>query len=279
MIGQLQRSDSTGFRFVSGDQSRSCRLIATCMVIASLAMEPIQLVAGMPALLPTGWTAESPQPTAEADLNAAAAIRVQTISYFLVVFLACGWIVQRSWNSFVPRMFGLRHIDYRRTLSFLILWGLAFIVVLTMISGARELMTPGAWKKQGWTYQLNDSARQDTDPATSLASRQRGLEKLRTALWQYAATHGGQLPDARDSAIQNDLWQIPNSSGLTYLSLSDRVAEDAGRIYVFEPDADGDERLVLLTNGFIGTMNSAQIKAAIQASKSSSNPSESEVTK
>ncbi len=35
MIGQLQRSDSTGFRFVSGDQSRSCRLIATCMVIAS----------------------------------------------------------------------------------------------------------------------------------------------------------------------------------------------------------------------------------------------------
>jgi hypothetical protein len=29
-----------------------------------------------------------------------------------------------------------------------------FLLVLTMISGARELMTPGAWEKKGFTYQL-----------------------------------------------------------------------------------------------------------------------------
>ena len=34
-----------------------------------------------------------------------------------------------------------------------------------MISGARELMTPGAWKKEGFTYKLNDEA----DPATLTA--------------------------------------------------------------------------------------------------------------
>ena len=35
-----------------------------------------------------------------------------------------------------------------------VLWGLLFMLVLTMISGARELLTPGAWEKKGATYQL-----------------------------------------------------------------------------------------------------------------------------
>lgn len=39
-------------------------------------------------------------------------------------------------------------------MGLVVLWGLLFIVVLAMISGARELMTPGAWEKQGATYRL-----------------------------------------------------------------------------------------------------------------------------
>ena len=30
-------------------------------------------------------------------------------------------------------------------------------IVLTMISGARELMTPGAWERNGVTYRLSES--------------------------------------------------------------------------------------------------------------------------
>jgi hypothetical protein len=37
------------------------------------------------------------------------------------------------------------------------LWGLLFLLILTMISGARELMTPGAWEKHGSTYELKDA--------------------------------------------------------------------------------------------------------------------------
>ena len=37
-----------------------------------------------------------------------------------------------------------------------VVWGSLFVLVLTMISGARELMTPGAWKKDGITYVLED---------------------------------------------------------------------------------------------------------------------------
>ena len=34
-------------------------------------------------------------------------------------------------------------------------------------------------------------------------------------------------------------------------------------MYVFGPDEDGDERYVLLTNGFIGTMRTVEIKQAL----------------
>ncbi len=40
-----------------------------------------------------------------------------------------------------------------------VLWGLLFTVVLAMISGARELMTPGAWEKQGATYRLKEGGK------------------------------------------------------------------------------------------------------------------------
>ena len=35
---------------------------------------------------------------------------------------------------------------------------LLFVIVLTMISGARELLTPGAWEQNGGTYELNGPA-------------------------------------------------------------------------------------------------------------------------
>ena len=43
-----------------------------------------------------------------------------------------------------------------KALGVVFLWGLLFVLVLTMISGARELMTPGAWEKKGLTYRLTD---------------------------------------------------------------------------------------------------------------------------
>jgi hypothetical protein len=68
--------------------------------------------------------------------------------------LVAALVVQLAWN-FARRDFDrLPRLSYPRALSVVVLWGLLFIVVLTMISGARELMTPGAWQKKGWTYEL-----------------------------------------------------------------------------------------------------------------------------
>lgn len=170
-------------------------------------------------------------------------------------------MVQRLWNVLATRCFRLPSITFRDSLLVLFLWGLAFSVVLTMISGARELMNPGAWKKQGWTYTLNHSPQ--VDSTEKLRLKHERLEELRTALWQHAATRGGKLPTHDETSISFRLWQIPTSPGLEFRVVAGQTAEESGRLYVYEPDTDGDERLVLLTNGVIGTMDSSEIERAL----------------
>ena len=91
-----------------------------------------------------------------AVLQDLARLRLETISFFLVVFLVATWLVQRAWNALQKDFSGLPRLTYRRALAFVFLWGLAFNLVLTMISGARELLTPGAWARDGATYELAD---------------------------------------------------------------------------------------------------------------------------
>jgi hypothetical protein len=87
-------------------------------------------------------------------LSDLAEMRVQTISFFLLVLLLSTWAVQGLWNGLRRDFTRLPHLTYRRSLAITALWGLLFVLILTMISGARELMTPGAWERSGATYQL-----------------------------------------------------------------------------------------------------------------------------
>jgi hypothetical protein len=90
------------------------------------------------------------------SLSNMAKLRIDAISFFLVCLLAIAWAIQCVWNSLVKDFPKLPRISYLRSLGLMGLWGLLFLLVLTMISGARELMTPGAWKKSGWTYELRE---------------------------------------------------------------------------------------------------------------------------
>ena len=53
----------------------------------------------------------------------------------------------------------LPRLTFFKACGVVLMWGLLSIIVLTMISGARELMTPGAWVKQGFTYRLAPDAK------------------------------------------------------------------------------------------------------------------------
>jgi hypothetical protein len=214
---------------------------------------------GMPALLPSTWTKESSPPSGT-DLSNAAPY-LQAISFFIVVLLVSAWAVKGLWNYLQKDIRWLPSLNYGRSLSLVVLWGLLFVVVLTMISGARELMTPGAWQKQGWTYQL--AAPESQPPADSRAERRAALERLRLALWQYAATHEGRFPAENDTAFDQSMWDIPHWPGLRFLRTDEAKADDTGKLLVYEPELEGNDRQVILTSGLIGTMRSAEIRQAL----------------
>lgn len=85
--------------------------------------------------------------------------RIDTISFFLVLLLVLALCVKLLWNYLAKDFPKLPRMSYPKALTAVTLWGLLFLLVLTMISGARELMTPGAWEKQGATYKLKDGAK------------------------------------------------------------------------------------------------------------------------
>jgi hypothetical protein len=89
-------------------------------------------------------------------LSDLAKARVDSISFFLVLLLGLAFLVKVLWNYLAKDFTKLPRMTYPRALAAVTLWGLVFLLVLTMISGARELMTPGAWEKQGATYKLKE---------------------------------------------------------------------------------------------------------------------------
>ena len=92
-------------------------------------------------------------------LSDLAAARLDSISFFLGMLLLFAWIVKVLWNSLGKDFKSLPQLSYLRALMLVTLWGLLFVLVLTMISGTRELLTPGAWEKQGVTYRLKDGGK------------------------------------------------------------------------------------------------------------------------
>ena len=120
------------------------RHIVALVAFAALVLSPTCAWAGMPA------------PYTLRDLPR---MRIETISFFLVVLLASAKGVQLLWNGLRSPAGPVPWISYPKSLGVIVLWGLLFSVVLAMISGARELMTPGAWEQRGDTYRLRDGGK------------------------------------------------------------------------------------------------------------------------
>jgi hypothetical protein len=144
--------------------------------------------------------------------------RLQVLSFFLILYLALAFIYQLIWNSLAKDFPKLPRIRYRGALGALAVCGLFIYVVLTMISGARELMTPGAWARSGMHYSIREPER-DPKPWIETA-RRTSLETLRALLWDYSRQHGGAFPTSRESGeIPAWAWNSidPNGMPLVYM--------------------------------------------------------------
>ena len=226
---------------------RPMRLIAFAAIL--VLDEPRLAQAGMPM----------------ATLSDIAVMRLEAISFFLVCFLVSSALVWKIWNSARKDFPRLPHLAYWRATGLVALWGLLFLLVLTMISGARELMTPGAWHKQGFTYKLVED-----DPMAPAVESQRDLERrgaldrLRAALRTYARHHSGEFPaNSSPPEISDDLWIVPDPSGMRYIYTTGLIADQGKKPLVFEPGIFGRDRFVLLTSGEIVRMSEEDLLAAL----------------
>jgi hypothetical protein len=125
-------------------------------------------------------------------LNDIVRMRFENLSFFLAALLLCALVVMLLWNHLRKDFPRLPRLSYPKACGMVVLWGLMFLLVLTMIAGARELMTPGAWDRRGVGYQLNSAELQAYQTA-----RREHLAQLQAPLWRYAQEHNGQFPPAR----------------------------------------------------------------------------------
>ena len=88
--------------------------------------------------------------------SASADARLQAISFFVAGICVASVVVKFLWNAIAKDSCWLPRLSWTKAVAVVLLWGSLFVLVLTMISGARELLTPGAWKKDGVTYVLED---------------------------------------------------------------------------------------------------------------------------
>lgn len=217
------------------------------LILAVLTATPGVAVAGMPSI----------------NLTDIARMRLETLSFFLLVFLVCAKVVQLIWNGLARDFPRLPRLGYWRSVGLVGVWGLLFLVVLTMISGARELLTPGAWEKVGLTYRLAPPPA-DAAPAVTEAVRRERLERLREALWAYARSHDGKLPSGpTDPDIAPEFWQTPDPSGVPYCYAPGQTPHRGNRPLAWEPRIFGDGQLALFTNGEVRRVTAAELEQAL----------------
>lgn len=184
--------------------------------------------------------------------------RFQVLSFFLILYLALALIYHRIWNGLAKDFPRLPPIRYRGALGVLAVCGLFIYVVLTMISGARELMTPGAWARSGVFYSIRDPEK-ESKPWLD-AARRGSLERLRPALWQYAAQHGGAFPSSReDRDFPARNWESIDPSGLPLAYMPGLKPDSGQNVLAYEPADFGANRFVLLSSGEIVELSAQEL--------------------
>jgi hypothetical protein len=185
--------------------------------------------------------------------------RLDALSFFLVAYLVISWLVKLLWNYLGKSFTILPKLNYRRALGLVFLSGMMFYVVLTMISGARELLTPGAWEKQGVGYRTREGG----VAYLSKEDRRGALRELQAAIWAYAREHEGKPPPGPlVEGLTPELWRF-RGGGL--YCLMPEVRPGGGReVLVYEPSTAGGRRFVLLADGNIEDRDEGTLKSDLE---------------
>jgi hypothetical protein len=186
------------------------------------------------------------------DLTDVARLRLEDISFFGFLLLLASTGIRFLWNFLARDFPRFPRLTFRKAVSLTVLLSLFMLLILVMISGAREILTPGAWYRQGSHYRPNDVGNDE--------ERQQTIEVLRADLLQYARTHDGHFPPHDYVAdIPAKAWAAPDSAGTRYIFVGGLTSAQTNVLLVCEPQNFGDERLVMLADGRIQKLKTAEI--------------------
>jgi hypothetical protein len=241
---------------------RRLRIAIVCLLLGTA-----EARAGMPSV-----TLADLKTAAQSGLSDLGRQRLEVISFFLLVLIGCAWLVQRVWNSMRKEFPFLPRLSFARAVGVIVLWGLLFVLVLTMISGARELMTPGAWEKVGLTYRL---VPQNPPVAAQISARVESIQRLGERLESWESGRGKTDGPA---ALPDEWLRVNGVEGGQYVYVPAKliITNDPhgfdfdDRIWVYESESVGPDRLVLLRNGVVQWMPPAEIARRLKAEERSS---------
>lgn len=200
------------------------------------------------------------------SLTDVARMRIQELSFFLLVLLLCSFGVKVIWNLFSRDFPKLPRLRYPQALALTALLGLVALLILSMISGARELLTPGAWRRQGSTHVLSETG--------AMTKRQQAIESLRHALWKFSAAHEGKFPEFDFSPeVPETAWRAGDEFGSRFIyerGLARQKSDEtkAGTLLASEPENLPEPRFVLLASGEIELWPGDKISTARRSSQS-----------
>jgi hypothetical protein len=129
-----------------------------------------------------------------------------------------------------------------------------------MISGARELLTPGAWVKQGLLYRLADEPPPAAQPDDERSRRLAGLERLRDAIQARARRTDRGVAFPSRAELPDDVFPVPGRQGEQYIYVDGRDDDHDGQLQATEPKGDGLYRYVILVGGEIRLMPEAWVE-------------------
>lgn len=203
-------------------------------------------------------------------LTEIAQVRLQTISFFVLGLLVCAFLVKCLWNWLRRDFSALPRLSYPKAVGAVLLWGLLACVVLVMISGARELMTPGAWERDGALHKLTDR-----EYGSQERARREKLVRLRDALWRYADAHEGRFPPNEFVAeVDDEYWRTPQVPEawrerfpeLRYIYVGGLNLDSGKTPVAYEPLTFGHgKRFALLGNGEVKLVGVEEIARRLRA--------------
>lgn len=178
-------------------------------------------------------------------LTDVARMRLESLSFFIFAYLFMALLVKWLWNYLAKAFTQLPRLNYRRALALSLISGLFLYVILTMISGARELLTPGAWEKKGIGYKLK------TEQAPDRAIE---VEQLQQLIGQYRTTHDSFPPNLYVDEIL--------ASGLQkhFAYMPPAPAADSNTPIVYEINTNNRNRYVILKDGTIERWSVDELK-------------------